>query len=90
MLYPTAMYYNVEIGQWLNGSCCKRHRRGYKQIPGNAITAETNPLIAQYVHGSKLITFEVTDQVHGKQWDNLKLIPYTAIHEVIGQRVVLF
>lgn len=70
------MYYNVEIGQWLSGSCCKQHRHGYKEIPGNAVTTETNPLIAQYMHGSKIITFVVTDQVQGKHWDNLKLIPY--------------
>ncbi|XP_021925968.1 sodium/potassium/calcium exchanger 4-like isoform X2 [Zootermopsis nevadensis] len=63
-LYILAMYYYVEIGHWLSGSCCKQHRHGYKQIPGNAIMTETSPLIAQYVHGSKLVTFEVTHQVH--------------------------
>jgi hypothetical protein len=30
-------------------------------------------LIAQNVHGSKLVKFEVSGQLQGKQWDNLIL-----------------
>lgn len=64
--YILAMYYNVEIGQWLSGCYCKQHRRPYKQVPGHAISSETDPLTAQNVHGSKLITFEVS----GKPQEN--------------------
>jgi hypothetical protein len=60
------MYYNVEIGKWLSGCYCK-HQRPYKQIPRHAISSETEPLIAQNVHGSKIIKFEVSDQLQGKQ-----------------------
>lgn len=62
------MYFNVEIGELLSGSCCKRHRHGYKQISGSAIARETNPLITKYVHESRIVKFEVSDQVHGKHW----------------------
>jgi hypothetical protein len=61
------MYFSVEIGQWLSGCYCKQHQRPYKQIPGHAISLETDPLIAQNVHGSKLVKFEVSGQLQGKQ-----------------------
>lgn len=60
------MYYNVEIGQWLSGCYCKHHQRPYKQIPGHAISSETDPLITQNVYGSKLIKSEVNGKLQGK------------------------
>jgi hypothetical protein len=75
------MYYNAEIGQWLSGFSAKQHRRPYKQIPGHAICSETDPLIAQNVHGSKLIKFEVGGQLQGKQWDNFRLKPHNSNHK---------
>lgn len=60
------MYYNVELGQWLSGCYCRQHRRPYKQIPGHDISSETDSLIAQNVHGSKLVKFEICDKVQGK------------------------
>ena len=71
------MYYNVEIGQWLSGCYHKQKRHGYLQIPGSAVSAETNHLIAQHVHGSKLIT-------QGKYSTNLKIIPTILTYSLHG------
>jgi hypothetical protein len=71
------MYYNVEIGYWLSGCYRKQNRHGYLQIPGRAISAETNHLIAQNVHGSKLIT-------QGKISTNLKVMPYQSNQKLLG------
>jgi hypothetical protein len=38
-------------------------------------------LIAQNVHGSKLFKFEVSGQLHGKQWDNLTLTSLNSNHK---------
>jgi hypothetical protein len=77
------MYYNVEIGHCLSGCCRKRNRQGYLHIPGSAITAETNHLIAQDVHGSKLMT-------QGKLSTNLKVMPYHSNQKVVGSIDVMF
>jgi hypothetical protein len=77
------MYYNVEIGHWLSGCYQKQKRHGYLQIPGSAISAETNHLIAQNVHGSKLVT-------QGKHSTNLKVMPYHNNEIVTGSVDVMF
>jgi len=77
------MYYNVEIGHWLSGCYHKQKLHGYLQIPGSAISAETNHLIAQNVHGSKLIT-------QGKRSTNLKVMPYHNNEKVVGSIDVMF
>jgi hypothetical protein len=38
-------------------------------------------LIAQNVHGSKIIKFEVSDQLQGKQWNNLILTSLNSNHK---------
>lgn len=75
-VYILAMYYNVEIGYWLSGCYRKQNRHGYLQIPGRAISAETNHLIAQNVHGSKLITQE---NAFAKHHEDLKGTDNTTI-----------
>jgi len=77
------MYYNAEIGHWLSGCYHKQRRHGYLQIPGSAISADTNHLIAQKLHGSKPIT-------QGKHSTNLKVIPYHNNEKVIGSIDVTF
>lgn len=77
------MYYNVEIGHCLSGCYHKQKRHGYLQIPESAISAETNHLIAQNVHGSKPIT-------QGKHSNNLKVIPYHNKEKVVGSIDVMF
>jgi hypothetical protein len=77
------MYYNVEIGHWLSGCYHKQERHGYLQIPESAVSAETNHLIAQNVHGSKLIT-------QGKHSTNLKVMPCHNNEKVVGSIEVTF
>jgi hypothetical protein len=77
------MYYNVEIGHCLSGCYRKQKRHGYVQIPGSAISAETNHLIAQNVHGSKLVT-------QGKRSTNKKLMPYHYNEKVVGSIDFMF
>jgi hypothetical protein len=80
------MYYNAEIGQWLSGFYCREHRRPYKQVPGQAISSETDSLIAQNVHGSKLIKFEISEKVQGKQWIIFHFISFI-LHSVNPYKV---
>jgi len=77
------MYYNVEIGHWLSGCYHKQKRHGYLQIPESALSSETNHLIAQNVHGSKLIT-------QGKHSTNLKVMHYHNNEKVVGSIDVMF
>ncbi|XP_069695188.1 sodium/potassium/calcium exchanger 3-like [Periplaneta americana] len=61
--YILAMYYNVQIGQWVKTRCHMQQRQGYKQIPGSVISKETNPLIAQHMNGSMLSKFQADEHV---------------------------